>query len=782
MHRLPSIFCIALLVIASLLSSIHAVEKEDSVDTTLSELVAELNIRIKTLDSQLPMFDRVRNDYLSRKIVIGNELSEMAVVLYSQALDNMFSLAFYCKKIAELESDYYAKQFPFKRTTELIDNEISKLTKLRQSIQDISTEQLSENGAISKESAIEKCNMLEAKMTEFRTRLNSDEGEMNSLGTNIASINTYAKTQMDEMMKRMFLEPSISFQNASVAWLAFSDAIKKNYFPSDEPSSRMKELKSIWLRIIIFVISSYILSFGVFHIVLKKSLQSRPGAIGKTPFYTFAGTLAFLGVFLLFSRHFQTLDFINSIINIAAEFVLISAMIILALVARLDKENASTGIKFYLPSILLCLFFILLRMSMAPNIIVNFLLPILFPITAVCQIIVMVKYKAKLERIDRGFGNVSLILFIISTLLCWNGYSYMAFLVNLVWIMLMASILVMLAIWKLLHLYQEKRSALNANANKMLRPFISKLLFPILSVLMIIFSCLWPCSIFDITHIITGWASTPINIPDFVSRLSLNNLVTIIIIGFALNYLILITKNMIRDIYQDNYETEAVATYVTLGTLLLWTAFTFISLASLGVNFNGILVVMGGMSMGIGFALKDTIDNVICGLSLIFGRLRQGDVVECDGIRGKVSSVGFRTTFIETLDGSVIGFQNNQLFNKNFRNLTKNHLYESVKVEIGIAYGTDVQQARELILEAVRQVETLPRTRTSSVVLDSFGDNSVNLGVWVWVPVRNKPATLSRVRECIYQAFNENGITIPFPQQDVYIREMPNQTRIDEEK
>ncbi|MEG1938871.1 MAG: mechanosensitive ion channel, partial [Akkermansia sp.] len=150
-----------------------------------------------------------------------------------------------------------------------------------------------------------------------------------------------------------------------------------------------------------------------------------------------------------------------------------------------------------------------------------------------------------------------------------------------------------------------------------------------------------------------------------------------------------------------------------------------------------------------------------------------GDVVECDDIRGKVSSIGYRTTFIETLDGSIIAFQNNQLFNKNFRNLTKNHLYEYIKVEIGISYGTDIDLARELILTALKEVVNLARAKDTTVVLDSFGDNAVNLGVWVWVPVRNKPASLSKVREKIYQTFNEHGITIPFPQQDIYIKSMP---------
>lgn len=201
--------------------------------------------------------------------------------------------------------------------------------------------------------------------------------------------------------------------------------------------------------------------------------------------------------------------------------------------------------------------------------------------------------------------------------------------------------------------------------------------------------------------------------------------------------------------------------------------FVFTALVIMNANYNGILMVMGGLSMGIGFALKDTIENIISGLSLMLGRLRQGDMIECDGYRGRVSSLGYRSTMIETLDGSIIAFQNSQLFNKNFRNMTRNHKFECVKVEVGISYGTDVEKARGIILETLASLPFLSKIKKTSVVLDSFGDSSVNLGVWVWIPVMTKSSSLSTVRERIYNAFNEHGISIPFPQQDLYVKEFP---------
>ena len=89
------------------------------------------------------------------------------------------------------------------------------------------------------------------------------------------------------------------------------------------------------------------------------------------------------------------------------------------------------------------------------------------------------------------------------------------------------------------------------------------------------------------------------------------------------------------------------------------------------------------------------------------------------------------------------------------------------------SYGTDVERARKIILETLATQPFLSKVKKTSVVLDSFGDSAVNLGVWVWVPVMTKSSSLSSVREHIYHAFNEHGISIPFPQPDLYVKEFP---------
>ncbi len=580
--------------------------------------------------------------------------------------------------------------------------------------------------------------------------------------------------QMYEMMNQAFWMPNLNITNFRAYWPNFIEAIRQT-FTQDSGTIKTKELHQLGIYFFIVLVISYLLSRMVFHVFLRK-LLTRRNALPKMPFYTLAGTFVLLALSFFVINAFQNLDVMESITLLGTEFFLTVAVTILSLTIRLPHERLWSGLRIYAPMIALCAIFVSFRICMAPNIIINFSLPFIFLIVTIINALLAWKTEKNLPMLDRSLCTISLLVSVASTIASFKGYCFMSFLGTLIWIMLMSSILLLTAISQLLNQFQRRFNKKTPEASTTwFQILVTKLAIPVMSVVLIIYSFLWPADIFDMTYMITDWSSKAYAINDVIKELSVNNIILIILIGITLNYLICLGKHTLHEIYKDEYETGAIPTFITLSSFVLWGIFIFTALTIVHADYHGLLMVMGGMSMGIGFALKDTIDNIICGLSLMFGRLRQGDIVECDGIRGKVSSIGYRTTFIETLDGSIIAFQNNQLFNKNFRNLTRNHLYENIKVEVGIPYGTNVELARQLILDATRKIDVLSKVKNTLVVLDSFGNSSVNLGVWVWIPVRAKASSLSRVREAIYNAFNDNGIEIPFPQQDIYVKSFPGE-------
>lgn len=154
-----------------------------------------------------------------------------------------------------------------------------------------------------------------------------------------------------------------------------------------------------------------------------------------------------------------------------------------------------------------------------------------------------------------------------------------------------------------------------------------------------------------------------------------------------------------------------------------------------------------------------------------------GDYIECDGIRGKVDSITYQSTQILTGDGCVIAFLNSSLFSKNFKNITKNHSYELVKVPVGVAYGSNIEDVRHMLLDTVKGLfsktsdgrDVISEKRDISVVFDEFGDNSVNLYVSFWVLAEEKFVVIGKMKEAIYNTLNNNNIEIPFPQRDIHI-------------
>ena len=134
--------------------------------------------------------------------------------------------------------------------------------------------------------------------------------------------------------------------------------------------------------------------------------------------------------------------------------------------------------------------------------------------------------------------------------------------------------------------------------------------------------------------------------------------------------------------------------------------------------------------------MKDILNNFFYGVQLMSGRVRVGDIVECDGIRGTVVGLSYQSTQIEAIDGSIIFFTNSALFSKNFKNLTRNNSYQLVTFTVGVKYGTDVEKARDVILEALKPLlvtdkygrEVVDQKKGITVRVANFGDSSVDLG------------------------------------------------------
>lgn len=209
----------------------------------------------------------------------------------------------------------------------------------------------------------------------------------------------------------------------------------------------------------------------------------------------------------------------------------------------------------------------------------------------------------------------------------------------------------------------------------------------------------------------------------------------------------------------------------------------FIFFYALGFDTTNILLVIGGLSVGIGFGLQSIVNNFVCSLIILFHRkIKIGDLLEiATGEWGKVIDINVQNTVIHTWDGTDIVVPNSNLLSQKYENWTLDDYYKRLRIPFGVAYGSDKDVVTKAVLEAADKVScTIKNHRTladPSVWLVDFQDSALGfeLVVWVNLGVHSSIGSYTAAYKWeIESALKEYGITIPFPQRDLHIKEMPS--------
>ncbi len=200
----------------------------------------------------------------------------------------------------------------------------------------------------------------------------------------------------------------------------------------------------------------------------------------------------------------------------------------------------------------------------------------------------------------------------------------------------------------------------------------------------------------------------------------------------------------------------------------------------MGLDLTTLTVFSGALGIGLGFGLQKIASNFISGLILLLERsVEQDDLIEMpDGVIGFVRRSSARYTLIETVDGKEILIPNEDLITNRVTNWTLTNTRGRIEVAIGVSYGSDLEQAQTLILEAAREHPSTIEDPAPQCFLRNFGDSSVDFILLFWIGdvVQGRWAPQSEVMFTIWRKFREAGIEIPFPQRDVHIKSPPSPT------
>ena len=213
------------------------------------------------------------------------------------------------------------------------------------------------------------------------------------------------------------------------------------------------------------------------------------------------------------------------------------------------------------------------------------------------------------------------------------------------------------------------------------------------------------------------------------------------------------------------------------GAIIYITAI-IIALDMLGVNVMPFIAGAGVAGIAIGFAAKDTLSNLIAGVLLIIDRpFEIGDRIEVwtapsgSATWGDVIDIGLRATKIKTTDNIIIVIPNNEIMKRDIINYTIITSKIRVRINIGIAYDADMEKAKELIIKVADSAEWIAKDPAPKVVVRNFGASSVDLQLRVWInDARNRMDTTSYITDNIKTMFDKEGIEIPYPKRDIFIK------------
>lgn len=456
-----------------------------------------------------------------------------------------------------------------------------------------------------------------------------------------------------------------------------------------------------------------------------------------------AGTLVILAII-------GVAPMLRIILMLDAELDLLALLIVVSLTIRLKKGRIGRALISYLPMFGLTYMLIGYREDLVPLSTVTFTAPFVFILAIICQLLILSINLKKLDQTDRHMAWANTFVIGISCVLVCLGYTIFVSLMYLLWSGLVTGVLFLELINTFMQKYRLKQDSVADLTVRLL-------LYPLAIPAILFVTVLWVSHVYNLTSWLLNMMNSPfVNMPDKIGVVSIAKILYIYCLGIMVNYAL----NLARLLLHRNsaYRQGQVALWISIGNIFVWLCYAIAVIHIVDINKAGLIAAVGGASVGIGFAMKNTFENFFSGLSLMTGRVRPGDILEYENVRGKVLDIGIISTQMETEDGPIMTMPNRQLFEKNFKNMTRNHHVELRHIVFDISSGNDPQAVRSIILDSFRDIDGVDNSRQHVVILRNFGSGVMRVELKVWIDSEKYLATEPAIREAIFEAFKQNNI------------------------
>lgn len=236
----------------------------------------------------------------------------------------------------------------------------------------------------------------------------------------------------------------------------------------------------------------------------------------------------------------------------------------------------------------------------------------------------------------------------------------------------------------------------------------------------------------------------------------------------------------VRKLLTRKMPDEDKVKFFTVFSFVRWLIYLIVLLVvfdSVGIDVTAVFAASAALLIGIGLALQTLFQDIISGVFILVDQsVHVGDIIEIEGKVGRVEEIKLRTTRAVTIDNKVLIIPNHLYLTNSLYNWTQNGETTREGIEVGVAYGSDIELVREILLKIASDNEDVLVHPAPLVLFTDFGDSSLNFKLIVTINDSFQGAMpKSDIRFAIDKAFRENNISIPFPQRDIHIIQKPDQ-------
>ncbi len=782
------LYIIILLMVAFVLPS-NAVLKEANLDTTLYMLRTELTNYHIDLEKQNQAAKAQQLAVIQELISIVKQADQNSIMLYSQRNGYIFDMTYACHEATEQFKKFKSKAVPFRQMIKKNNVEVARFDSLINYLYGMNTMFLSEEAQVNRNVDLTLAVNIRRQLVEKQKQLQAYVQAYDRTDRKLQALNDYANRRYEDIQNSIFNNGGDNYlrilRNISMNYKEAKMSVTEKYKP-------VPGMMSQWDVRIIFILFGIIIFWGLISIFLnlftirivitqlmKHGMfeNRKESFMAKRPCLIMAMTVVTFAVILGIVRMAVTQNFVIMASQLLVEYSWLVGVILVSILLRVDNDKIKNTFRIYSPLMLVGFIVIVFRIILIPNDLVNLIFPPVLLLCALWQWNVIGRKHNQVLRTDKTYAFISLAVFGVSTIFAWTGFTLLAVQLIIWWTMQLTCVLTITCCEGWLSVYaKRKKLADKAITDKWLYRFIYKVLLPISGVLSFIISIYWAADVFNMSD--TTWEifnKDYIKTSNFTA--SLFSISEVACLYFLFNYINITSVDFMRHHFEKADPRSAASKIVMFKNVMqviIWGIWLMIALNVFQVGKSWLLAIFAGLSTGLGFASKDILENIYYGISLMMGRVKVGDYIICDGTRGKVSSISYTSTMLEATDGSVIAFQNSQLFSKNYKNMTKNHGYELDILEVGIAYGSNVKEVKQILIDALMKLDCIYQDKGVKVLLKSFDDSCITLRIVVWVNVLTQAIDDATIMECIYDTLNDHNIEIPFPQREITIKQVNN--------